>query len=703
MKRIKSIYTFIISLVGMSIALSSCIYDDNYEECHDKSPSSIYLKLTLPDAPPITPVTRAESARVDFSTVNNLNLILANNETVTHTYYFTGKDIDPNDGNISMTKSDLPMTSEKGNNQRIITIVDKTGELLKGINHVYAVANYGQKISVNTVTDLKALQQTESRGIPGVHNDCMMFGEIATVQNGQIKPHGEIKLSRTISMLSVKLTADGLHEGVKITPKNISLHNVPTSCFIGNENRIGENGTESVAIGQQITVDWGTLTNSYPTLGGHELEENTIPLFMFENLQGNKAWEQEEQINKCPAEYKGDIKDIAAIQKFLDDTQKYSYIQIEAEYSYTNPTNVNDKIAGDIVYRLLLGDNIFNDFNVRRNTYYQVTLKLKGYGGATEDGKVVNGKLEVNNSDLSWRVEMDVRDWGFVKDKFDFDAHAVIGTIDVIGSDWKVISAKENGVDVDAQSWLRFSTDQGGTGWTEPTKSFYIGSNGEIKYFIQPMSYGIEFDDKTDMGKHRTITIVVQNNATKETQEITFTQWVPIKIKVGSETVFMERFEEESLQSWGCENYDLTTNVFIKDIGASRDYNFGTALKRTYQNGNAFYCVDGKLDAPAHLYCYNKSLVPTGASGSEAQFYVLPDQATLEAMINFSKSNTVENMEPMHYDNDYWTSSAERAKPRETIYWDGLQDKFISTDQRNSRKRTRAIYTTGSYGVLEFN
>lgn len=717
MKRRRSIYIVIASLVSI-LGLSSCIYDDAYEECPVSSSSTLFLTLTLPDAPRISTATRAEnSARIDFSIVNNLNLILAGGNNIKQAYYFTGESINPDDGNVSMTRSDLPMTSDEDNNKRIITIKDETGELLKGIDHIYAVANYGQKIDVSSVTALQALQQKQANGAPGKNADCMMFGNLAAIENGQIKPHGEIQLKRTVSMFSVKLNGSGLNEGVKITPTNISLHNVPTSCFIGKDNAIGNDATAAVAIGQSVSVDWGTLTKQISTLGGHELEPNTIPLFMFENLQGNNARQQESETYKCPAEYTGDVKDVAKVQSFLDQTLKYSYIQIEAAYSYTNPKDVNDKIAGTIVYRFLLGDNIYNDFNVRRNTYYQVTLYLKGHGGAAEDGKEVNGKLVVNDDDLSWRVNMSVRDWGFVKDKFDFDAHTEIGTIDVIGDNWKVISAKDkNGNDIGSKSWLHFATDESGTGWTEPlprqtswfpglnVDPFYISKDGKIKYYIQPMIYESDFNSNTPADACRTIIITVQNEADKsKTQTVTFTQWTPIKITVGKETVFMERFEEEPLQEWGCDGLNLTKRVTINSINSEKDYNFGINIGREYENGNTFYMVDGKFQAPAHLYCYNKSLVPSGASGAEAQFYVLPDQATLQAMIDYSKNNTVENMEPLHYEEDYWTSSAERTKSLNTIYWNGIQGKFISTSDRSTQKRTRAIYTTGGSGVSLFN
>lgn len=700
MKRRKLLHTLIISLIGMG--LSSCIYNDTYEECPLSVPSAFHITLTMPDVPRISAMTRTQdSRRVDFSIVNNLNLVLASENTIKQIYYFTGESISPDDGHISMTRSDLPMTSDENNNKRTITIVDPSGELLKGIDHVYTIANYGQKIDTGTVTELRMLQQIQGNGKPGEQADCAMFGEISVSSSSQ---EGQIQLQRTISMFSIKFNGKELNEGVEITPKSISLHNVPTSCFIGQDNQIGTNATKSVALGQVESIDWGTLTRANPYLGGHELEPNTLPLFMFENLQGANTNKGENQVYKCPEEYKGDVKNVAEVQAFLDRTQKYSYIQIEADYNYKNPNNANDKIGGTIVYRFLLGDNIYNDFNVRRNTYYQVTLNLKGHGGAAEDGKEIDGKLVINSEDLSWRVDMKVQDWGFVKDKFDFDAHAETGTIEVMGKNWKITAAKdENGNSVGTMSWLRFATDNGGTGWTEPTGNFYIASDGIIKYFIQPMTIGVEFDEKTDVNKKRSITITVQNTSTGATQEITFTQWTPIKITTNKGTVFMERFEEDPMQSWGCNNRDLTTKVMIKNIARSCSYNFGTDIGSQYENGNAIYITDGNLDAPAHLYCYKKSLIPNGAGGSQASYYVLPDQATLQAMIDYSKKNTVENMESLHYEEDYWTSSAEKSESKNTIYWDGKQKKFVSTNDRNAIKRTRAIYTTNSYGMISFN
>ena len=133
-------------------------------------------------------------------------------------------------------------------------------------------------------------------------------------------------------MFSVKIDGSELKDGVRITPKRMSLHNVPKSCFIGNDNKISHSDG-FVSLGQTIDLanaeGWGALTNTTEFVGGHELEPGTIPMFMFENLQGtNENIAIGDQRNKHPKEYTGNTP--ADLQSFLDGNNgnKYSYILV---------------------------------------------------------------------------------------------------------------------------------------------------------------------------------------------------------------------------------------------------------------------------------------------------------------------------------------------------------------------------------------
>lgn len=702
-----NIYRWLFVLALMPITLTACLEDEVYGECPSKA-EQIQLTLTLPEQTRIATNTRATSERVDYSIVNNLNLVLVEGTSIKKIYYFNENSITPNEGNIIMTRNTLPMEPEKGDNKRSITIKGEEGEFNK-VTEIYAIANYNRAITVKTVNDLKNLQQSAADGQPGKANDCMMFGSTKQLYNGKIS------LERTLAMFSVKMDGSGLSDGVRITPKRISLHNVPTSCFIGKENKIKSDNVSSVAIGQVVdltSVDgWGALTKEKGTVGGHELEEGTIPMFMFENLQGiNQSIKSDQQVTKHPKDH--EYTTPIALQAFLDNGQKYTYLLVEADYYYQDPRQSNKEIKGSIAYRFLLGDNEYNDFNVRRNNYYQITLNLIGYGGANEDGKEVNGNLVVNDADVSWRVEMNIRDWGFVKDKFDFDCHTEIGKMDIIGSGWKIAKAvNEKGQSIAGQSWIKFNTSQAGTtDWSEPTSILNIGVGEEIYYYIEPIQEHEFLDENLPTKRVAILTLERTINGKTETQTVTITQWYPIKISTTIDSkkcdIFMERFEEESKLPWGCNNVDLNSPAYIhvpSTMNPNKNYNFGD-LTSTYLAGNSFFVwskeghgssFDYKRDLgmAASAYCLNKSFTaPKGGTGSSLHYYTLPSAKILQELIKYSESHSDGTFEPLHISDDYWTSTVMNSTSQEISYWEGNSQTVRTTNKRDNLKRVRAIY-----------
>ena len=478
MIRKSNIYSWLSMLAMLPMVLTACLEEDNYEQRPNQT-DKIQLTISLPEQTRIATNTRAVSNRVDYSIVNNLNIVLASGNDITKIYYFDESGLTPNDDRVIMTRNSLPMGPEEGDNKRYITIRGEEGDFDQ-VTEIYAIANYNNSITVKTIDALKQLKQTAADGQPNRANDCMMFGSTKQLTNGTLS------LKRTLAMFSVKIDGSGLKEGVRITPKRMSLHNVPKYCFIGNDNKINHSD-EFVSSGQTIDLTnaegWGALTNTTEFVGGHELEPGTIPMFMFENLQGtNENIAIGDQINKHPKEYTGSTP--ADLQSFLDGNNgnKYSYILVEAEYYYQDPQNSNKGVQGTIAYRFLLGNNAYNDFNIKRNNYYQVTLTLKGNGGANEDGKEdADGNLIVNKEDLSWRIDMNIKDWGFVKDDFDFDCHATHGYIEVVGDDnWEITSLTGD------KSWIKFYSEKSEE-WVEPTPSIYneCGRDGRIEYYVQ--------------------------------------------------------------------------------------------------------------------------------------------------------------------------------------------------------------------------
>ena len=141
----------------------------------------------------------------------------------------------------------------------------------------------------------------------------------------------------------------------------------------------------------------------------HDIKaEDVVALYMFENNQGTNVVEGGE----------------TAKQPAADKKEFCSYIEITADYRYYGdldtqgdaPSNIPNLLAGTIFYRFYLGKDITSSFEVMRNTHYQLTLNLSDWAGLVEDGKITNGSYKPGNTNVSWRVDTDLReiDEGFV-------------------------------------------------------------------------------------------------------------------------------------------------------------------------------------------------------------------------------------------------------------------------------------------------
>ena len=577
----------------------------------------------------------------------------------------------------------------------------------KHVLKVEVIANYGQDLYNTTINQWNAIKEEGEEKLKDGY--CMMYG-MSTIKNDtqHNDPNGalnckrfDIDLKRTRAMLSVKLDGAGLYPGVTITPTKIRLRNVPSQCAVTSLNAI-ENISESLEVSQEQTLNMGAVTQG-SHVGEHAdasgIPENFQPLYLFENMQGDNNSGNTEARIKYPAGCSS-VDDA----KNREKNYKYSYVEIDADYAYRDAATQAVKVSGKIVYRFFLGKDDKSNFDVEGNHYYKLTLNLKGFGGAKEDGKVEDGKLVVNPNDLSWRVDMDVRDWGFVKDKFDFDAHDIVGTFAVMGDGWKVKNVQ---VGNQGTSWIEFATDDSGTGWTNPTlNNFTVGKNGKLMFHIQPLFYGSgpldpdgAFTEKSLEGSklYREMKIILEKDS--KTQEIIVRQYVPIPIKVTyngiEQIVFMERFEEFGEDDntkdgfeWGWQGDELSN--LIDKYGLSAKYSYGDRVGKEKEGLNTSYLQINKPSSAAY-YCYRKGEKPTNGQGAEVLYYALPDEATMQAMLNYQHKEEWGPFEPIYRGSNYWTSSVLSGAKKETRYWNGSG--FASTPDRNQKMRVRAVYT----------
>lgn len=392
--------------------LASCIRDEAVMPCNDKEGVNLIISVAGMGNKQLT---RAEvSDRTDRSRIEDMNIVLADASGVIQEIIYvpnpTGTS-NPGMEDNGLIEGSLPVDNG--------TLVYHVGsKSWAGKSKIFVVCNYWQskitddgttiiedKINLNdcltagtsNIDDLKALQQGTPRK-PGIMTSTL-FGE--AIPAAGTEAHGgqqyTCELKRTTAMITVAIETGGetkLNAGVKITPRSICLHNVPVNCNIGSDNRVDtDDRIWEEGLVQQVGWDPLVESDQKITVGGHGNDPNIVPVFMFENLQGEMNIANEDEIKKAPD---------AGKEKYC------SYIEVIADYLYApQGGGTNQKyISGPIKYRLYLGENITNDFNVHRNKHYQVTLSLKGMGGLVEDGRTDSDGSYIGDGDgASWRVE----------------------------------------------------------------------------------------------------------------------------------------------------------------------------------------------------------------------------------------------------------------------------------------------------------
>lgn len=701
-------------------------------------------------------LTRANSERTDRSRIEDMNIVLADASGVIQEIIYvpnpTTGTSDPGMENNGLIGGNLPVDngtlvyhvgskSWAGKSQIFVVcnywqINRETGEILPDKNNL----NNCLTVGTSTIHDLKALQQGTPRK-PGILTSTL-FGE-ATPATGTDVHGGQnytCELKRTTAMITVAITSgngdEKLKDGVKITPRSICLHNVPVNCNIGSDNtvtiddRIWEEG-----LVQQVGWEPLTSANHGTTVGGHGDDPNIVPVFMFENLQGKYGDENGNQINKTPEPKK----------------EKYcSYIEVVADYLYTpQAIGENQKyISGPIKYRLYLGENITNDFNVHRNKHYQVTLSLKGMGGLVEDGKTdKDGNLEVNPKDLSWRVDSEKVTGGgsFLTEGTNMPSNGAMAYIGFVGEQGHqyAVYCKEG---VDGAPWLWAQTPGG---MYTPSESFpatlfsYDQCGGEpgvtyILLFAQPWIDEYGSWKQWSQGDISTITnwinngyrvahLILKDKTTGEiVHELEARQWLPMPVMVddngnpitgdpNNASLYYSRIDlyEGVEMVWGPDFYNNNWDVsnlkpksmtyYQSYYGKTRTYNadYGfdvlAALYGTNPNAFDFQGDHGKPDdaVGAALFRAANAVTSSGSSinynANEMARIGLPTVKEWEKIMQYGVVDVRFGISNV----PYWTSSMEGTQTYTYNPIIGAQN----LENRTNKHRVRLVYHKNDFAT----
>ncbi|WP_455635985.1 fimbrial protein [Parabacteroides sp.] len=361
MKAMKFVYTLFLSL--LMLGLGSCMEEMEVNGGEQKV-DGLRLSLSVSASDVISPLTKATAA--DANTINDLNILVYNkdNNNLAKGLYLTDNGLN----GLSVEKD----TEEKAVNYDIA--------LQNGSYRVRVIANAGSDLSTMSFDEINDLSYGVTTNLPKMVMSASADNVSVSGGRGSVV----LSLKRIYAMISVSVNTTGLTNRT-ITPTKVSLHQVPAYGKLFTKNLIPVNPSASDYIENVEEIAFASPNNNVSSM-----KDNAV-FFMYENMQpeGTCLRQNGEYVEayKTPASLgTTPTKDPASVSK--DKT--CSYIQVEADY-------IDDSGTGTITYRFFLGGGlpkeVCTNFEVERNTRYNVTLNLSGKGGVDE---------------ASWRVTTDI-------------------------------------------------------------------------------------------------------------------------------------------------------------------------------------------------------------------------------------------------------------------------------------------------------
>lgn len=233
--------------------------------------------------------------------------------------------------------------------------------------HIWAAANLGEKVDVHDLQDFT--NGTRSITKAGIAASCIpMFNGpdgqeiLLTDDSGAVT----VFLTRMLARVDLKVDTRLLKMQSQFNVKSVSIYNAintysPFTPAVRQEHR----GRVEYTFDSASSSDVSSLNR-----GG------TISLYAFENMQGTLLPGNTDPWKKVPSSL-GDAGDYC------------SYLEVDCSYGYD-----------DVTYRMYLGKDATENFDVERNTVYRVTL--------------MPTEKEIRGERGSWKVE--VEPWNDVVD-----------------------------------------------------------------------------------------------------------------------------------------------------------------------------------------------------------------------------------------------------------------------------------------------
>ncbi len=290
-------------------------------------------------------------SNIDENKISDLNIFIINSDIIEKHIYIGRREI-------------------KYNNNQVVCPI----RLIAGINYEIRVcANLGYKLNIMDIEDLNQYRFYVSHpkeylgGLP-------MAGKYKLISNKNNKTI-KLELERLLAKISIQIDRSNLDQSIKLKIKGLSIKQSPKSIYLFNESK-AINNADIFPYGYNVTNDDIPKLNLINNQG----ISKSVNLYMLENCFGDLLLDKYANEDKV-------------LDKYEVKAKLASYIEIKAEY-YSN--EYYTKADEYLIYRFYLGENSKN-FDVFRNSHYNITVKFIGNGLRLDNWKIDKRALKKTN------------------------------------------------------------------------------------------------------------------------------------------------------------------------------------------------------------------------------------------------------------------------------------------------------------------
>ena len=417
MKRFILFYILICSIV---FATTSC--KDDFIADITIGEGNARVSATLDFKPMSSALTRTKAAGNALKDINSLHVLLYdyNTKECIKNWEITVDKYTVSDENRTGSDAENGVSAEAMTKRATFEFPE---EIPFGRYYMYAVANIPNLLTnteyfeaIKTVDGLKSLPLTwnntdmskNGQMMGCFTNSSTKSGDESLVLNEKnVKLHAWLR--RAASKVTVAYDGSALKEGVFIYLQSVQIKDIPSQCYLGKNNNVGaedyrlncpEKGKETeLPDGEIIIYHEGDQTDDFeygedcaehritvgtPRFGSHE--ETAEALYFYENIQGagnNMPDKRQDADNNGVLDFPGlpNNPDKYPNYRLKDDVPYGTYIEVKAHYISNNPERLGN---GSIIYRFMLGQNVINDYNTKRNCHYKLTLKFKNFANEAD-------------------------------------------------------------------------------------------------------------------------------------------------------------------------------------------------------------------------------------------------------------------------------------------------------------------------------